>query len=341
MIQHYALGCAFNIHDLFYNFPYKKLKLSCKDCINIIGDPHRDLLVKRVFRESLKLVIQDIVTRNVTFWLPLTGTKKCNMHMKRVMGKDFQRLRRTGKWNNIDFINSNFSGYEIGFYMLGNRTPRVKTVYVNKQTRETITNNTNQGKQYGDGVIDTKISDYIPQIQQVFPKITEEDIKRILSFAWKSVYLHNSYGGDLLIFDNSIWCYIGNLKSSALQHFKYYIRKLIVKLRIAYKRKKTPYDGYYYFALTEAQYQDYLKQKNKRGRPRKWFNFGTIILYQILAECRLNECNNKYIFKTPFIASMGLKRFVLDFKANAELIEIREPLKFKDILVNNNEYDFL
>jgi hypothetical protein len=66
--------------------------------------------------------------------------------MKRVTGKDFQRLRKSGKWNDVDFINSNFSGYEIGFYMLGNRTPRVKTVYVDKQTKETITKYTNLGK---------------------------------------------------------------------------------------------------------------------------------------------------------------------------------------------------
>nr|DAR22775.1 MAG TPA: hypothetical protein [Caudoviricetes sp.] len=30
--------------------------------------------------------------------------------------------------------------------MLGNRTPRVKTVYVNKQIKETITKYTNLGK---------------------------------------------------------------------------------------------------------------------------------------------------------------------------------------------------
>ena len=197
--MNYALGCSFNISDLFFNFPYKKLKLNCRDCLEITGDAHRSLLVKKVFRASMKIVIQDIVERNVTFWLPLTGDKKCNMHMKRVSGKDFQKLRQAGKWDDIDIVNSNFSGYEIGFYMLGKRTPRVKTVYVNKQTKEAISRYTNMGKQYGDGNIDTKISDYYPQIYKQFPKVPQEDIKRILTFAWKSVYLHNSYGGDLLI----------------------------------------------------------------------------------------------------------------------------------------------
>nr|DAD59353.1 MAG TPA: hypothetical protein [Bacteriophage sp.] len=35
-------------------------------------------------------------------------------------------------------------------------------------------------------------------------------------FAWKSVYLHNSYGGDLLISGDSVWYYIGNLKKNSL-----------------------------------------------------------------------------------------------------------------------------
>lgn len=337
----YALGCSFNTNDLFFNFPYKKLKLNCKDCLKIIGDAHRSILVKRIFRTSMKIVIQDIVERNVTFWLPLTGDKKCNMHMKRVSGRDFQKLRQAGKWENIDIVNSNFSGYEIGFYMLGKRTPRVKTVYVDRQIKETISKYTNMGKQYGDGNLDTKISDYYPQIYKRFPEVSKEDIKRILIFAWKSVYLHNSYGGDLLVSGDSMWCYIGNLRKNPIQHFHYYIRKLITKIRVAYRREDSPWSGYYYFALSDKQYEYYLLQKNKKGRPRKKFDFGSVFMYEILDECRLNEHSKKYIFRTPTIAPIKLKYFANKLVASAELIQVRSPLKFKDILVNDNEYEFL
>lgn len=337
----YALGCSFNISDLFFNFPYKKLKLTCKDCLKIIGDAHRSILVKRIFRASMRIIIQDIVERNVTFWLPLTGDKKCNMHMKRVSGKDFQRLRQAGKWSDIDIVNSNFSGYEIGFYMLGKRTPRVKTVYVDRHTKETISRYTNMGKQYGDGNLDTKISDYYPQIYKQFPEVSEEDIKRILVFAWKSVYLHNSYGGDLLVSGDSMWYYIGKLKKNPIQHFHYYIRKLITKTRIAYRRQGSPWKGYYYFALSDKEYECYLLQKNRKGRPRKNFNFGSVFMYEILDECRLNEHSKKYIFRVPTITPIKLKYFSTKLVANAELIQVRSPLKFKDILVNDNEYEFL
>lgn len=337
----YALGCAFTTNDLFNNFPYSKLQITCEQCEQAIGDNHRQILVKKIFKASLKLVIQDIIERNVTFWFPLTGNKRCNMHMKRVMGKVFQKLRQAGKWEDVDIVNSNFSGYEIGFYMLGNRTPRVKTVYVNKQTKALISKYTNEGKQYGDGLIDTKISDYYQQIFELFPTVPQQDIKRILAFSWKSLYLHNSYGGDVLIRDKSLWCYIGQLKKSPIQHFHYYIMKLTKKLRVLYKRKNIPWDGYYYFALSDEQYQQYLQQKNSKGRPRKHFNFGSVFMYQILDECKISQYSYKYIFRIPMISTIKLKYYVQNLKTNAELIEIRSPLKFKDILVNDNEYEFL
>lgn len=335
MILRYALGCAFNTDDLLYNFSYKNLKLNCKQCYNIIRDNHRSILAKQIFRYSLKLVIEDIIERNVTFWFPLTGDRKCNMHMKRVTGNDFKKLRQAGKWSDIDIINSNFSGYEIGLYMLGKRTPRVKTVYVNSQLKQTISEYTNLGKQYGDGKIDTEISNYYQQIYQQFPNVLQEDIKRILVFSWKSLYLHNSYGGDVLISGSSFWCYIGKLKHNALDHFNYYVKKLIVKTRVTYKRSKVPWDGYYYFAISDEQYKLYLQQVNKKGRPRKKFSFNNVFLYQIFDECSLQEHNKKYIFRIKYLTQVKYKFFIRNLKAEVELIKIREPLKFKDILVSN------
>lgn len=340
-MHRYALGCAFTTNNLFDNFPYSKLKITCEQCKQAIGDNHRQILVKKIFKTSINIIIQDIVERNVTFWLPLTGNKKCNIHMKRVTGKDFQRLRQAGKWEDIDIVNSNFSGYEIGFYMLGNRTPRVKTVYVKKQIKSLISKYTNEGKQYGDGLIDTRISDYYQQIFDLFPKVPQQDIKRILIFSWKSLYLHNSYGGDVLIKGTSTWYYIGQLKKNPIQHFHYYIKKLIKKIRVLYKRKNIPWDGYYYFALSESQYQQYLQQKKHKGRPKKYFDFGSVFMYQILDECKISQYSCKYIFRIPMISTIKLKYYIPNLRTNAELIETRSSLKFKDILVNDNEYEFL
>lgn len=337
MIQRYALGCAFSMDNLFDNFPYKKLKITCKQCEAITGNQHRDILVKKIFRESVKLVINDIVNNNVTFWLPLTGDKKCNIHMRRVEGDEFKNMRKVGKWKDIDILKSMFSGYQLSFFMLGKRTPRVKSVYLNKELRDKIVQNTNNGMSYGDSNNDTTIKDYYQQIYELFPSVLPQDINRILNFSWKSLYLHNSYGGDTLVSEKGFWCYIGNLKKDSLQHFYYYIRKLTVKLRVLYRRRNLKWDGNYYFALSNSQYKNYQEQKNKKGRPKKYFNFGSVYLYQLLDECKVNELSKRYIFKIPYITKVKMKFFIKELITDkAELIIQRNPYKFADILDINS-----
>ena len=340
--MNYSLGCAFSLGEIIYNFPYKKLKITCKECAAIVNDNHRDKIVQKVFRISLKLVLEDIIENNITFWLPLTGSVKCNMHMARVTGTEFKNLRRKGKWKDVDFLKSMFSGYEIRLFMLGNRTPRIKNVYLNKRYKNRITEKTNEGFSYGDGAIDKTIKDYYEQIYALFPTMHKVDIQKILKFCWKSLYLHNSYGGDTLIQGDDLWCYIGRLRKDSLEHFYYYIRKLTVKLRVLYRRKQIPWNGYYYFALSNSQYERYSAQIKKKGRPRKHFQFSSVYLYQILDECKINEYYKRYIFRIPYITRLKQKQFVQQLNTDkAELIITREPLKFKDILVWENEYEFL
>jgi len=95
------------------------------------------------------------------------------------------------------------------------------------------------------------INDYYEDVRKLWPRLPEKDIMRILNFGFKSLYLHNSYGGDTLIKDGDFLCYIGYLRNNSIQHFKYYVKKLVIKIRVLYKRRKFEWDGYYYFALTD------------------------------------------------------------------------------------------
>ena len=184
------------------------------------------------------------------------------------------------------------------------------------------------------------INDYYENVRELWPRLPEKDIKRILNFGFKSLYLHNSYGGDTFIKDKDFLCYIGYLRNDSVAHYHYYIKKLIIKLRVLYKRRKIPWDGYYYFALREDQYQNYLKQKKSRGRPRKWFEYGLIMLYKIKEECLVSQYSCKYIFKVPYRSEIGSKSLQRNFVSDcAELIETRQPLKLKDILVTNYKYE--
>lgn len=183
------------------------------------------------------------------------------------------------------------------------------------------------------------INDYVDALQEKFPGLSEADIKRILNYGWRTVFLYNSYGGDTVIRDESFWCYIGTLKHKAIDHFKYYIDKLVTKLRILFNRKKIEWDGYHYFALTDAQYEQYEASKTNA---KKYFIFNDLVLYKLLDECKIAESNNKYIFKVTNVYPFSFKKYYKEIKLyKPELIITREPLKFSDIIVNENDYEVI
>lgn len=187
------------------------------------------------------------------------------------------------------------------------------------------------------------INDYYEQLQERFPEVDPKDIQRIVQFGWKSLYLHNSYGGDVLLSNHKLWCYFGYLTKDSLKHVSYYIKKLIIKLRVLYKRYNTPFNGFYYFGLSEEEYQkQYASLINKKGRKRKWFTFTNIALYKIFDECKLKGYGFKYFFRVPYPEFLGYRRYKEELTTDSvELIEIREIPKFKDILVTNYDYDLL
>lgn len=187
----------------------------------------------------------------------------------------------------------------------------------------------------------TKVNDYLDRVCQKFPNIPKSDIRKILNYGLKRLYYLNSYGCDISIQNDDYRIYFGSMYKDSIAYYKYYIRKLTVKLRVMYKVLNKKYSGYYYFALTEKQYQDYLSQTHVRGRPRKWFKFGNKMLYKLREECRIRNTLGQYIFKVPMPVEFGFTLLMRDFKSNkAELIEYRPIQKFKDILTSNYNYKY-
>lgn len=186
------------------------------------------------------------------------------------------------------------------------------------------------------------IQDYYEELFKEYPNVPKSDIKRILQYGWKQLYLLNSYGCDVSLQKGSFWFYCGKLVKNSLEHFQYYTKKLKLKLRILYKRNKTEWDGYYYFALTPKKFKDYLDQKNKKGRPKKKFTFTNIILRKIKDECTIIEYGNVALFRIPFIEDLGFSIFKKSLVTDkAELIEVTNPIKMRDILTSNRTYELI
>lgn len=148
-MKHFAIGWACNLNDIFVRFPYEKCKSLVK---NFKTKQLRRQKIKQVFREGVQQILNDIIENNATFKIQGVGYQGGEIHMEAITGSEFERVRKNGKFKDVDFLESLFTGYQMYLYIHGksdNFLHRKKyPIYVNRFLRDKITKYTNEGKVY-------------------------------------------------------------------------------------------------------------------------------------------------------------------------------------------------
>ena len=183
----------------------------------------------------------------------------------------------------------------------------------------------------------TTIDDYVDAVCEKYPEIPKDEIKRILVYGFKMILQYISFGNDISIMSNKFFLFIGKIPSSALAAFNTYCYKLAKRIQYMFRRTKSKWDGYYYFARTEDQYLNYLSQNKK-----KYKVFQNVMLYKLLDECKIKEHSKQYIFRLSEDKTQWMQKFYKEIKSDkAELIIQRDPLKMKDLLTSQNKFKYI
>ena len=183
----------------------------------------------------------------------------------------------------------------------------------------------------------TNINDYVDEVWQKFPELTKDEVKRILVYGWKQIIQYISAGNDVQIVTNKEFYFFGKIPVGGLKTFINYCYKLQKRIAYMFKRTKSEWDGYYYFALTENQYKEYLSQNRKTYKI-----FKNIILYKLLEQLKIKEYNKHYIFRLSEDRTKWMSKYYPEIKTkNAELIEIRDSLNMNDVMTSYNKFKYL
>lgn len=182
-----------------------------------------------------------------------------------------------------------------------------------------------------------KYNDYIYELQEQFPEFSIDDLDSIIKFGSRNLYKMIFRSADIFFIskiNNQMFKLIfGKVNFPDItSKIKYILRKMSVKFKILYKRRKIKWDGYYYFGLTESQFENYESQmsswfkdpekKRRRYRNTK-FNYGTVTLFKLYDECKLNYIYT-YFFRVPMLAMIGHKQVRYNYSTNkAEYIAKR------------------
>ena len=149
MEQKFAMGHTFSSQDIFHNFPIQKLKMDYDTVKKIYSDGDKRSLSASIFTKGMQLIIEDIIENNVHFLLPTLGSSEAYLYMNKTQGKDFKNAFKKGKWNDVDFLTSNFTGYQLALTVKSRKRPeKIKPIYLGYKHKDRITELTNEGKRY-------------------------------------------------------------------------------------------------------------------------------------------------------------------------------------------------
>lgn len=149
MEHNFAMGHTFSSQELFHNFPINKLKMDYDTVKKIYSDGDKRSLSASIFNKGMQLIVEDIIENNVHFMLPTTGSNEAYLYMKKTSGDNFKKAVRRGKWRDVDFLSSNFSGYQLALAIKSKKRPeKEKPIYLGYKHKDRITELTNEGKRY-------------------------------------------------------------------------------------------------------------------------------------------------------------------------------------------------
>lgn len=149
MEQKFAMGHTFSAQEIFHNFPIKKLKMDYDTVKKIYSDGDKRSLSASIFTKGMQLIIEDIIENNVHFLLPTVGNNEAYLFMNKTQGKDFKNAFKRGKWKDVDFLTSNFTGYQLALLVKSKKRPeKLKNIYLGYKHKDRITELTNEGKRY-------------------------------------------------------------------------------------------------------------------------------------------------------------------------------------------------
>ena len=144
--RYYATSYAIKASELYCTFPtHKYIHLPTRD-LPAKYDRHWENLYGSILRYFFYLMICDVIENKVIFKLPPI-TKAC-IKIDPVTGDDFIRARQNGAFQDVDYLASNFTGYEINLNYNTRYGSWKKRIYVSSKFRDRIVELTNKGESW-------------------------------------------------------------------------------------------------------------------------------------------------------------------------------------------------
>ena len=242
------------------------------------------------FKYALGLIFNYILDNRVRFIIPNVAESYIDFEV--VTDEMFVKQKQMGRFKEIDFIESDFTGYAVRYYFKARAYQKAYPIYFGGDLKKKFFNGINSGVKYY-SVKDVTIKDFLPLIYEKFPELSQTEVKKLVLHGFRRMHSAIKYGCAISIQTKKYFnctAHIGALYlNPEKQILEYSVRK-DRKLRKIEGWKKTPFDGYYYIGLSPEALQNWI-EVNRTSR--SILKFSNVIPRKIKEELYYK---NKYVY---------------------------------------------
>ena len=217
------------------------------------------------FKYCLGLILHRVIDDRVRFRIPTVAESYIDFEI--VSGDKFIEQRQKGRFQEVDFIESDFTGYFMNYYFKTRAYQKIVPIYIGSELKQKFMEGVNSGVKFYT-TKDVVLDDFVDEVQLKFNTFTKVEIKRLLTHGFRRMHSAIKYGCAISVISRrNINClaYIGRLTLTPDIQIKEYSIRRDRKLRKIEGWKKTPFDGYYYIGLNPTGMKVWLED-NKTSK---------------------------------------------------------------------------
>ena len=215
------------------------------------------------FKYALGLILHYVLDNKVRFVIPCVAESYIDFEI--VTGDMFVEQRQNGRFGEIDFIESDFTGYALRYYFKTKAYQKAYPIYMGGELKQKFLTGINSGTKYYT-IKDVTLEHFLPQVWEKFPELTKTEVKKLLLHGFRRMHSAIKYGCAISIqTKKNINCvaYIGAIYLKPDKQIKEYSIRRDKKLRKIEGWKKTPFDGYYYIGLNDVAFERWIEANSK------------------------------------------------------------------------------
>jgi hypothetical protein len=183
------------------------------------------------FKYCFGLILHKVIDERVRFIIPYVPDSYIDFEI--VTGDKFEKHRQDGRFSEIDFISSDFTGYSLQYYLKTKAYQKNYQIYIGGDLKEKFLGNINSGVKYYT-TKNVTLNDFIDEVQAKFSDFTKPEIRRLLAHGFRRLHSCMKYGCAISIATRKFvncYAFIGKLSLNPEIQLKDYNTKRDRKLR--------------------------------------------------------------------------------------------------------------